>query len=256
MHAYIFNIQRFSIHDGPGIRTTVFFQGCPLECIWCHNAEGIPQYLEKESGDKVIGFPGLNKYTLEGLTEEILKDRVFYDESGGGVSFSGGEPLMQAEFLIEILKKMKNLKIHSTVDTSGYAPEKLFSEVASFADLLLFDLKIIDNDLHNKYTGTDNIQVIKNLEYLIKQEIPFRIRIPLINNITATDKNLHDIISLLNENTWIPIDLLSYHALGEAKLNKLRTFNKTTNLSAPAGERIKEIRQMFESRGFNVSIGG
>ena len=183
MHAYIFNIQRFSIHDGPGIRTTVFFQGCPLECIWCHNAEGIPQYLEKESGDKVIGFPGLNKYTLEGLTEEILKDRVFYDESGGGVSFSGGEPLMQAEFLIEILKKMKDLQIHTTVDTSGCAAEKCFSEVAILADLLLFDLKIVDNDLHIKYTGTDNIRVIKNLEYLIKQKIPFRIRIPLINEI-------------------------------------------------------------------------
>ena len=206
MHAYIFNIQRFSIHDGPGIRTTVFFQGCPMGCVWCHNAEGIPHYLEKPHGKNEIGFSGLKKYTLKNLTEEIMKDRVFYDESGGGVTFSGGEPLMQPEFLIEILKKMKDLQIYTAVDTSGYALEKWFYEVAMLADLLLFDLKIVDNDLHIKYTGTDNIQVGKNLEYLIKQEIPFRIRIPLINEITATDKNLHDIISLLKNNNWIPID--------------------------------------------------
>ncbi len=256
MHAYIFNIQRFSIHDGPGIRTTVFFQGCPMECVWCHNAEGIPQYLEKESENKEISFPGLKKYTLEGLTEEIMKDQVFYDESGGGVSFSGGEPLMQAEFLIEILKKMKDLQIHTVVDTSGYAPEKLFSEIAILADLLLFDMKIVDNDLHIKYTGTDSIQVRKNLEYLIKQEIPFRIRIPLINEITATDKNLHDIISLLENNKWIPIDLLPYHALGEVKSNKLQNARECAKLSAPDDERIKEICQMFEIKGFNVRIGG
>jgi pyruvate formate lyase activating enzyme len=227
-----------------------------MECVWCHNAEGIPQYLEKESENKEISFPGLKKYTLDGLTAEIMKDRVFYDESGGGVSFSGGEPLMQPEFLIEILKKMKDLKIHTTVDTSGYAPEKLFSEVAILADLLLFDLKIVDNDLHIKYTGADNIQVVQNLEYLIKQKIPFRIRIPLINEITATDKNLHDIISLLKNNSWIPVDLLPYHALGQEKSNQLMKFNKTTNLSAPADERIKEIRQMFETNGFDVRIGG
>ncbi len=256
MHAYIFNIQGFSIHDGPGIRTTVFFQGCPLECIWCHNAEGIPQYVEKESGNIEMSNPGLKKYTLEGLTEEIMKDKVFYDESGGGVSFSGGEPLMQAEFLIEILKKMKDLQIHTVVDTSGYAPGKIFSEVASLTDLLLYDLKIIDNDLHIKYTGKDNFQVIKNLEYLLKQKIPFRIRIPLINEITDTDKNLHDIISLLKDNSRIPIDLLPYHPLGEAKSNKLWDSGKWPKLSAPDDERLKEICQMFETNGFNVRVGG
>ncbi|MCK4568836.1 MAG: glycyl-radical enzyme activating protein [Bacteroidales bacterium] len=254
MHAYIFNIQRFSIHDGPGIRTTVFFQGCPLQCVWCHNAEGIPQFLESSEGDKIPA--GIKIYSIDELLEEVLKDRVFFDESGGGVSFSGGEPLMQTEFLLEILKKLRELNIHTTVDTSGYAPTGIFKEVVALTDLVLFDLKIIDNKKHNLYTGTDNSLIHANLDHLAKSKIPFRIRIPLVNEMTADDENLISIAVMLKGKGDVDIDLLSYHALGFEKQQKTDFISSNTKLTAPGKERIEEIRDLFRSYDFNVNIGG
>jgi pyruvate formate lyase activating enzyme len=254
MHAYIFNIQRFSIHDGPGIRTTVFFQGCPLQCIWCHNPEGIPQHLEGSKGNK--SRDTVKKYSIDSLLKEILKDKVFYDESGGGVTFSGGEPLMQSAFLIEILKKLREQNIHATVDTSGYASLKNFREITSLVDLILLDLKIIDNKDHKLYTGTDNSQIHKNLDYLIERKIPFRIRIPLVNVLTADSGNLKRIANMLKDKGEINIDLLSYHDLGKGKKEKMGIKEKKIQLTAPSKERIEEIHDMFTSYGFNVNLGG
>jgi len=254
MHAYIFNIQRFSIHDGPGIRTTVFFQGCPLQCIWCHNAEGTPLYLEKPEGDTLSD--GIQKYTLDELLEELLKDRVFYEESGGGVTFSGGEPLMQSGFLISILKKLHEANIHCTVDTSGYAPQEIFNEVIALADLILIDLKIIDQDKHMTYTDTDNLLIHENLMHLIDTKNAFRVRIPLVNEVTADDENLIGIAKMLEGKGKIMIDLLSYHNLGDGKNHKHGLKHAYTKLSAPDNNRLKEIRKMFESKGFVVNIEG
>jgi pyruvate formate lyase activating enzyme len=254
MHAYIFNIQRFSIHDGPGIRTTVFFQGCPLQCIWCHNAEGTPLYLEKPEGDILPG--GVQKYTLDELLEELLKDKVFFEESCGGVTFSGGEPMMQSGFLISILKRLREANIHCVVDTSGYAPQEIFNKVSELADLILIDLKIIDQDKHRTYTDTDNQLIHENLMHLINTNKAFRVRIPLVNEITADKENLIGIAKMLEGKGNIMIDLLSYHNLGKDKKHKHGLKHTYTKLSAPDNNRLKEIRAMFESKGFKVNIGG
>ena len=253
MHAYIFNIQRFSLHDGPGIRTTVFFQGCPLQCVWCHNPEGIPSHLESKHLNN--GYSSIKKYTLDELMDEILKDKAFFDESDGGVTFSGGEPLMQCEFLIEILKQLREAGIHTAVDTSGYAPMEVFSEVLKFTDLVLFDLKIMDNKKHELYTGTENSMVHKNLDLISSSNVPYRIRIPLVNEITADDKNLDEMAALLKANGGNDIDLLSYHDLGKGKKNKMGIKSKH-NLSAPDEGRIAEIKKKFEAFGFTVNLGG
>ena len=254
MHAYIFNIQRFSIHDGPGIRTTVFFQGCPLQCVWCHNAEGIPQFLETSESDSIPA--GIKKYGIDELMEEVLKEKVFYDESGGGVTFSGGDPLMQTGFLLEMLTKLRELQIHTAVDTSGYAPADIFKEVVDLTDLVLFDMKIVDGKKHNLYIGTDNSLIHTNLNYLCKNKIPFRIRIPLVNEMTADDENLESIALMLKDKGDIDIDLLSYHALGQGKHHKAGLKSSNTKLTAPDKARIEEIRNLFESFGFKVNIGG
>jgi len=253
MHAYIFNIQGFSIHDGPGIRTTVFFQGCPLQCAWCHNPEGIPQYLE--SKDLYNGHTVIKKYSLEQLMEEIMKDRAFYDESGGGVTFSGGEPLMQTEFLLEALKKLREEGIHTAVDTSGYAPTDIFSEVMTLADLILFDLKISDKKKHELYTGTGNSLIHKNLKQLVESGIPFRIRIPLVSSITDDDENLEGIGNLLSGYQNIEIDLLSFHNLGKGKQDKMGIKNQHL-LAAPDSKRVEYIRNKFKAMGFTVNLGG
>jgi len=253
MHAYIFNIQRFSIHDGPGIRTTVFFQGCPLQCIWCHNPEGIPQHLENQGMSK--GYSAIKKFTIDELLEEIDKDTAFFDESGGGVTFSGGEPLMQTEFLFEILGKLRSKGIHTAVDTSGYAPSGIFRELLTLADLVLFDLKIIDPGQHELYTGTGNTQIHNNLRILAESGVPYRIRIPLVNKITANNENLDRIANLLKGYEEVEIDLLSYHDLGKGKKQKMGLDVKHT-LTAPDENRIFEIKKKFEAQNFNVNIGG
>ncbi len=254
MPAYIFNIQRFSIHDGPGIRTTVFFQGCPLQCIWCHNPEGIPSHFEKSNGNK--SNSKVKKYTIDSLLKEIMKDKAFYEESGGGVTFSGGEPMMQSAFLVNILQKLREQYIHTTVDTSGYAPFDIFKKIIALTDLILFDLKIINNKNHKIYTGTDNSQVHQNLNYLIGKNIPFRVRIPLVNSLTAEKQNLQEIANMLDGKGEINIDLLSYHDLGKGKQQEMGIKYKKIPLTAPSKERLEEIRDMFISYGFNVSLGG
>lgn len=253
MYAYIFNIQRFSIHDGPGIRTTVFFQGCPLQCIWCHNPEGIPQHLENQGMSN--GYSAIKKYSIDELLDEIEKDRVFYDESGGGVTFSGGEPLMQTEFLFNMLEKLRSKGIHNTVDTSGYAPTEIFREMLSLTDHVLFDLKIIDSGKHELYTGTGNTQILNNLSILAKSGVPYRIRIPLVNKITADNKNLDGIADLLKGYDNVEIDLLSYHDLGKGKKQKMGIAINHT-LTAPDKKRINEIIKKFENQNFTVNIGG
>ena len=254
MYAYIFNIQQFSIHDGPGIRTTVFFQGCPLQCAWCHNPEGIPQLLASTDGN--INHSNIRMYSLDDLMEEILKDKVFFDESGGGVTFSGGEPLMQTAFLIEILTKLRALNIHTAIDTSGYVPFDIFTEVVKLTDLVLFDLKIIDHKKHRLYTGSGNNLIHKNLKQLINGEVPFRVRIPLINEITTNETNLEGISDLLEGKGIIEIDLLSYHDLGQGKQEIPEQKKIMHNFSAPDDKNIALIRKKFESKGFKVNIGG
>jgi len=201
------------------------------------------------------GYSTITKYDADELMDEILKDMAFYDESGGGVTFSGGEPLMQAAFLFTILGKLREKGIHTAVDTSGFAPDEIFRELLDLTDLILFDLKIADPKKHELYTGTGNEQVHDNLRLLAESGMPYRIRIPLVNNITADDKNLDGIAALLKTYRLVEIDLLSYHDLGKGKKQKMGISSKHS-LTAPDEKRMLEIVQKFEALNFTVNIGG
>ncbi|MCK5303634.1 MAG: radical SAM protein, partial [Candidatus Heimdallarchaeota archaeon] len=171
----IFDIKHFAVHDGPGIRTTVFFKGCPLSCWWCHNPESKnPNPEERESPSKILSEASKKcgkdivgrEVQVSEVIEELLKDVIFYDESGGGVTFSGGEPLMQVDFLSSLLKECKKNGVHTCIDTSGYTPRQIIDAVVKNVDLFLYDLKLMNNKEHEKYTGIGNEIIMQNLEYL------------------------------------------------------------------------------------------
>jgi len=168
----IFDIKRYAINDGPGIRTTVFLKGCPLNCWWCHNPEGINLNIEKLNINKKINTK-INqkekigyKINVKDLTNELLKDYIFYKESGGGVTFSGGEPLIQIDFLHSILLECKKNNIKTAIDTCGYSTIKKIDKIYDYVDLFLYDIKFIDEKQHLKYTGKSNEKILSNLKYL------------------------------------------------------------------------------------------
>jgi pyruvate formate lyase activating enzyme len=263
----IFNILRFAIHDGPGIRTTVFFKGCPLRCWWCHNPESHEILSEKIDGCNVRrGFDqsfSMDKddigkeFSVDELMNEILKDRVFYEESFGGVTFSGGEPLMQPEFLIETLKVCKSQGIHTAIDTSGFAVTDVIHNVAPSTDLFLYDLKLMNDDDHQKYTGVSNQIILRNLNELDLLGKKILIRIPIVPEITDTDENLYAIrgfISCLNN--LIKVNLLPYHHAGEGKYKKYGKENKMNNTISPDIKSLEKIQQFFSELKCQVQIGG
>jgi len=248
----IFNIQHFSVNDGPGIRTTVFMKGCPLTCWWCHNPESRSQEILKVNG-KTIG----QLYSAEELFGILIKDRIFYDQSGGGVTFSGGEPLTQLAFLEEILIRCRENDIHTAVDTSGYADKKSIEKILPYTDLFLYDLKIIDPVDHLKYTSVSNKEIFENLEYIIEQETEVIIRIPLIPNITTTNENLESLIRYLKGFTTYPgVDLLPYHIIANGKYDKLKMKNLMTGIKELTKKEIDCIADQFVSSGIQVTIGG
>ena len=263
----IFNIQRFSIHDGPGIRTTVFFKGCPLRCWWCHNPESHKILPEKIDGCNFRrGFDqsftldkdevGKEISTFE-LMQEIVKDRVFYEESNGGVTFSGGEPMMQPEFLIESLKECNALGIHSAVDTSGYTSEGVIDRVSSYADLFLFDLKLMNDDIHEKYTGVSNQIILKNLIELDQLGKKIIIRIPIVPEIIDTNENLFAIRGFISYLiNVIEVNLLPYHRAGEGKYIKYGRENKMGDTVSPERKNLENIRDFFSESKYKVKIGG
>jgi pyruvate formate lyase activating enzyme len=244
MEGIIFNIQRFSVNDGPGIRTTVFLQGCPLSCWWCHNPEGIPFNVCSDSG---------KLWNVHNLYKEINKDRIFYDESGGGVTFSGGEPLAQPEFLQEILKECHAEGIHTTVDTSGFADLLTIQNILPFTDLFLFDMKLIDTDEHLKYTGKTNEIILSNMKFLIENKANVIIRIPLINKITSTANNQDGILEHLTRfGKKLQVSLLTYHSMARGKYERHGIpfrLNDQPELSEAEFER---VRNLFVNSGFNV----
>jgi pyruvate formate lyase activating enzyme len=248
----IFNIQRFSVNDGPGIRTTVFMKGCPLCCGWCHNPEGRdfePFKLDGETIGKV--------YTDGELYSEVEKDRIFYEESGGGVTFSGGEPLSQPEFLNSILKLCKENGIQTAVDTSGYADKALFKMILPHTDLFLFDLKLADPVSHLKYAGVSNTEILENLEYLLKKNARVIIRIPMIPKITATDENINSILDILKRVQTKPeINLIPYHRIADSKYLRFGLKNIMTGIKELSETELQEYRNQFETAGYTTKIGG
>ena len=264
MTGTIFNIKRFAVHDGPGIRTTVFMKGCPLRCFWCHNQEGWSTDMQSYSRKTVLDGSEYCEQEMIGrevslieLMHQVERERIFMEESGGGVTFSGGEPLMQPEFLEAALKYCRETGFHVAVDTSGYAELDILERIAPLTDLFLYDLKIMDDDLHQKLTGVSNRRILENLEWLVTHGHQVQIRIPLIRGLTAVESNLQQVIRFLKglKNQVSGIDLLPYHRLGKSKYLRMNLPERDgLILQTPDPGELKEIESSFLREGFQVSL--
>ena len=273
----IFDIKRYAINDGPGIRTTIFLKGCPLRCVWCHNPESWstePQELFKQSkcircgtclepGFKVDDCPTMAReicgraYTMEELMTEIEKERDIMEDSGGGVTLCGGEPLMHPSYSLEILKELGRRGFHRTVDTSLYAPQEVVEAIANECELFLVDLKLMDNDKHRLYTGVGNELILQNIRYLSERQAQFSIRIPLIEGINADEENIKATAQFLSSPPH-PVHLLPYHDVGKDKHRRMGTiFNpKGYHMAAPSEETLQRCKQQLEGKGLKVIFGG
>ena len=217
----IFSIEEFAINDGPGIRTTVFLKGCPLRCAWCHNPEGLsfaPQVMHSHEGDRICG----EEYTAQALAARLLKDREFFAMNDGGLTVTGGEPLAQPEFLIELLQLLK--PVHRVIETSGYASDEVFQRVLPFVDLFLFDLKAMNSEIHKKYTGVDNAPILRNLATLCESGKPFIIRLPLIPGVNDTEEHMTLVREAIEGSPGlVRVEMLRYHKTAGAKYAMIDT---------------------------------
>ena len=301
MKGIIFDVKRYAIHDGPGIRTTVFLKGCPLQCQWCQNPEGIesgPEIfvrqkrcaedcdacvsacsqgaiskdgnsieIDREKCDfcgkcedacvyEALEIVGREVTVAEALVE-MERDRVFFDESGGGITFSGGEPLMQLDFFEALLAEIKKRNIHVTLDTSGYVPFKDLERVSDKVDLFLYDLKIMDDEKHKEYTGVSNRIILENLRKLTERGKPVAVRIPMISGVNDDEQSIQLLTEYLRSLKNIKhISLLPYHSGGCEKYRNLRKQDPLKKFQPPSGKRIEEIRKILIESGFSVKTGG
>lgn len=229
MNGTIFDIKEMAVHDGPGIRTTIFFKGCPLRCKWCHNPEGLstkPQLMHKSNCCKNCGkcmqkcnHPDCQEFgrclhicpenclsisgkkvSAQELADEIIPSAEVLGDGFGGFTFSGGEPLMQSEFLLELIEKLK--KYHLCIETCSFCDSEIFKKVINKLDFIIMDIKIADPELHKKYTGVDNALILKNFEILKQSGKPYLIRTPLISGITDTEENLTAIKQIIGDSNW------------------------------------------------------
>ncbi len=260
MQGLVFDIKHYAIHDGTGIRTTIFLKGCPMACLWCHNPESQksePQYMMRErkfdgKTYKEKELVGKEMTTLE-VMKEINKDRVYYEESGGGVTFSGGEPLVQSAFLKDVLAACKKEGYHTALDTSGHANGTVMEEVIELTDLFLFDLKLMDDAVHLKYTGVSNQLSLKNLDLIIEAGKEVIIRFPVIPGITDTKDNISKIANHMKQRDIKRIDLLPYHGMARNKYEKLGRKYELEELKQLSDDRLLEMKHYFENRELVVS---
>lgn len=301
MTGRIFDLKRYSIHDGPGIRTTVFLKGCPLSCLWCHNPEGI------DAGQELMHWPSRcsrcyacvaacprlaisrdaagavlvdksrcdlcgrcaeaclydamqvvgRETTVDELVREIERDRVFFEQSGGGTTFSGGDPLAQPGFLRAMLDALRERGIRTAVDISGFAPKTALDEVARRTDLVLYDLKLMDEAKHRELTGVSNRPVLENLKSLAANGTEVWIRIPLMAGVNDDDRNIEETIGYLKSlGTIKNVGLLPYHSGGLEKARRLGKESCFRRFEAPAEARLAAIEAAFRRAGFDVQRGG
>lgn len=298
----IFNIQRYSIHDGPGIRTTVFFKKCRLRCLWCQNPESQQEQPELFfNAEKCIGCGRCEKVCPEGaitlrdgrswtdrarctgagacvevcpqgarslmgrvasvddIFQEVSEDAIFYQESGGGVTLSGGDPLAQPEFALAILKRCKEAGYHTTLDTCGFASWHAVETIMPYVDLVLYDFKHMDPDKHKQYTGFSNEPILRNAKGIHHElKVPMRARyavIPGYNDGVENATALADFIA--NElDRSIPVDLLPFHKYGGAKYQRLERVDELADTSPPSEAALTALRDIFLSRGLTAKIGG
>lgn len=263
MKGIVFDIKRFSVNDGPGIRTTVFMKGCPLRCLWCHNPES--QEWEIAFCEKTRTLSNVihtvneqvgRKMTVDEVMVEVNKDMVFYEESGGGVTFSGGEPLAQPQFLKELLIACKNRGIKTAVDTCGHASPNKFIEIIHLTDLFLFDLKHPDSGRHIKFTGSDNKIIHKNLRLLLEAGANVIIRIPVVPGINDQPEIMQRFADMLEGSGIKKIHLLPYHNLAKTKYTRLK---RNTHFFPPEKQNLSnmnELKKIFTNAGFITRIGG
>ena len=292
-YAKVFEIKHFAVHDGPGIRTTVFLKGCPLKCVWCHNPEGIfgkteLGYLEHKCvncGRCVIACPNMahsidengshvfdrdkcdacgkcvsmcvkscltlygKKMSVESLVEEVLIDKDFYDSSNGGVTLSGGECLMQSDFCLEFLKRLKQLGIHTAVDTCGFVSKETLNKVIPYTDIFLYDVKAIDEDVHIQCTGQSNKQILENLKYLSDLGKKIEIRIPFVPGYNSSEiKKIGEFISKIN---ITGVRVLPYHNYSETKYKSLGMQSKLPKV-LPTDEEIGNVISLLKEQGVLV----
>ncbi|MGD8700265.1 MAG: glycyl-radical enzyme activating protein [Gemmatimonadales bacterium] len=296
----IFDIKKFAIHDGPGVRTTVFFKGCPLGCWLCHNPES--QAFDSElmlrdsrcdrCGDcvEVCGPAALSldaqnlqidrsrcdlcgacvdacllgaleiagrEVTADEVLAEIEKDTVYYDESGGGVTISGGEPLSQADFLCDLLAACRARGIRTALDTCGHAPPAVFRRVARHVDVFLFDLKLIDDERHREFTGSSNEVIHENLRWLSEQGSDVVIRFPLLPGINDDDENIGRLGEfLLSLPKRFPVDVLPYHRMGVDKYARLGRVHPIPDLPPPRADAVQGVAWRLREFGLRVTVKG
>jgi pyruvate formate lyase activating enzyme len=289
----VFNVQRYSLHDGPGIRTTVFLKGCPARCLWCHNPESQsfgPEVIRVETrcascgtcetvcphgapppgsglctacGECVDACPAGarelvgRESTVDEVMVDVLRDRIFFQDSGGGVTFSGGEPLAQPEFLRALLTASRGHGLHTAVDTCGFAPRENLLGLAPLVDLFLFDVKLIDDARHRDLTGLPTGPILDNLRALVDAHPSVWIRVPIVPGHTDDEADVAAIAALVGELPRVHhVSLLPFHATGGAKARRLGRPAPLESLAPPPPERMETLAGLFRERGLAVSIGG
>lgn len=261
----IFDIRRFSTKDGPGIRTTVFFKGCPLTCIWCHNPEGRLNDIQQVTRINKVGVYEFHvdemigkQMSVNDVMKEILKDSISYEESGGGVTLSGGEPLEQIDFLAQLIRKLKENNIHTALDTSGYAGIENIQKIIDYTDLFLYDLKLMDDNLHIKYTRVSNECILKNLDFILQSGKEVIIRFPVISGINNTRDNINKIKEFIRSKKGRikEIHLLPFHNIANNKYNKLKLENIMKEVPAMNENDLISMKEEFESLELTVKING
>jgi pyruvate formate lyase activating enzyme len=296
----IFAIKKYAIHDGPAIRTTVFFKGCPLRCAWCHNPEGMSDKIqilwiksrcagcgicldECKAGALSLKNHDIIRDTLictgcghcveacpclaheatgwevgvDGVMEEIKKDIPFFDQSGGGVTFSGGEPLFQPLFLMALLKRCKNIGIHRTIDTCAHAKTELLDPIAAMTDLFLIDIKHMDSDTHKKLTGVPNGLILENIRVLAGMKKSIRFRIPLIEGVNTAPENIEKTGRFIaGISPQSRVDLLPYHEMAASKYNKLGRALPSQVFEKPDPNTLDRCQRRLAGFGLNVAVGG
>lgn len=262
MRSIIFDIKHFALHDGPGIRQTIFFKGCPLKCLWCHNPES--QNAEIQSYKKINIIDGVSieneinigkYYSVDEVIKEINKDAIFFEESGGGVTFSGGEPFLHIDFLKPILAYCNENNIHTAMDTCGYVSKEKLLSVMDNIDLFLYDIKFIDDEKHIKYTGVSNKIILENFKILAENSKNIIVRLPLIPGINSNIKDLNLLADFLKTfNNIKKIDILPYHNISNAKYKRLNIAYEMPDVKEFLSEKLDEIKNYLIEKGFNVNI--
>ncbi|HBV85615.1 MAG TPA: glycyl-radical enzyme activating protein [Desulfosporosinus sp.] len=297
--ALVSNIQKYSIHDGPGIRSTVFLKGCPLHCPWCHNPETqafqpeIVWHHEKCLGCKscvevcphkaleaaeqgivintkhcnycnqcAIACPTLaleilgKEMTVEQVLTEVDKDAVFYEQSRGGVTLSGGEPLSHKGFAVEFLKRCKEQGYHTTIDTSGFVSKSVFDAVLPYVDLFLYDIKHLEDDVHQTYIKAPIEPILLNLRHIVEKGAQVWIRVPLVPTVNDSPEFIQSLSVLMRDLGLKEIYLLPYHKMAEAKYHRLHLPYIISHINEPTAEHMQELAAILSQQGLNVHIGG